>query len=483
MNRRIIIFTVILILASANVFAQLADGISFNAWGRGVFLPLIVRSDPVDQNGDVQKDNLGNTYAAIGSTRGGKHGFEQELYLKGDLNYVGFQLGLTFDGEAIKADPPMSWYNYLGAAIWVKPFGNEWLKVTGGTFLDETLRGKIGEVNGGWENFVLPKARYKDDIFNAFGANGIHENVQNLGLMLSSSPLEGLFIGARVNAAVLEDVPKARAESVYRFFQLGAGYEISGIGHVRLQYLGGYLGKESYNALQKYIDDEKIVYSGTGDPFTSIPRQLNPNQWHGSPARMEAAFALKAVENLLVDFGLKCYFPVITGGTLEFPTAKYEDKYLESWGGMAIGAGAIYDINAFNITGRVDSTFGAYKRNSKDDKNFYDDSSKPLTLDIRLVPSYDLGSVNEKLANTKVGLDFGFAILEGNKIDVDGKPYDPSTARFRWGIGAFISKNFSNGYIKTGVTYTSPTIYENKNQKTRSAEDMVQIPLVLEYNF
>jgi hypothetical protein len=477
-NKKIIGFTAVLILASVNVFAQLAEGISFNAWGRGVFLPLIVRSDKINANGDVEEDPLGSTYTAVG--KGGGKGFEHELYLRGDLDYVGFQLGLTFDGEAQNNTPPMSWYNDLGAAIWVKPLGNEWLKVTGGTFIDETLRGKIGEVNGGFEEFVLPGARGKDDIFTGFGKYGTHENVNNLGFMLSSVPLEGLFIGVRVNAAALADPPKARASDVYKYLQIGAGYEIAEIGHARLQYFGGYLGKQSYSTLQKYIDDKGIDYTGTGDPFSAqsgLDRRLNPTNWHSPPARIEAAFALTAVEDLLVDVGFKCWIPVTTGGKVYFPTADYDDPYVKSWGGMAISAAAIYTMDDLSVTGRVDSTFGSYKRLSENDKSVYGDTSQnKLTLDVRLVPSYNLGFA-------KVGLDFGYAILNGNDIDANGDPYDPSKAKSKWGIGGFISKGFSNGYIKGGVTYTHPLIFDNKDQKAHDQENMIQIPIILEYSF
>ena len=474
-----IIFAMFLMLTAVIAFAQPAEGITFNAWGRGAFAPLIVLSDQVKEDGTVVKDHLGNAFVGIGSIRP-SYGFEHELYLKGELNNVGFQLGLSYDGEASPGQTSNKyWYNYLGAAIWIKPLGNEWLKVTGGTFSDHTLRGKIGEVNKGWEEFVLSGARAEDDIFTSFAGYGGEFNHGNLGLMLSSSPLEGLFLGIRVNAPGIDDVPSIRTADAYRFFQAGAGYEIPKVGHVRIQYLGGYLGKESYNVLQQYIKDANIDYSGTGDPFSAtggIPRQLNPNQWHGYPARMETAFALTAIDDLLFDIGFKIYFPVTTGGTIRFPSIDYEDKYLTSWGGMSVSAGIVYNINDFSITSRIDSTFGSYKRSSENDKNLYGDGSNPLTLDIRLVPSYNFGFAT-------VGLDCAYAILKGNEIDIDGNPVEPSKAMSKWGIGAFISKGFTNGYIKVGVTYTNPIIYANEAQKLRGAEKIIQVPVIMEYNF
>jgi hypothetical protein len=363
MKNRIIGFAVFFLLTAGSVFAQLADGIKFSAWGRGVFSPLVVFSDEVDKDGNTVKDHLrGNVFVGVGSTRP-NYGFEQELYLTGDLNNVGFQLGLAFDGDkeipgTVTSD--QYWYNYLGAAIWVKPFGNEWLKVTGGIFTEDTLRGKIGEVNDGFEEFVLPGAGYKDEIFTGFGKHYF----ENLGFMLSSYPVEGLFIGAKVNAPGLWGTSSAdfhRTEDVFRYIQVGAGYEIPNVGHARLQYLGGYLGNLSFKRTQKYIDDAGVNWSGAGDPFGSgVPTELNPINWHNNPARMEAAFALTAVEDLLVDIGFKIYFPITTEGKLAFPAADYHVAYKESSGGFAVSAAASYTfLGDFNITGRVDSAFGS----------------------------------------------------------------------------------------------------------------------------
>jgi len=218
----IIIFTVILILTAVNVFAQLADGISFSAWGRGAFAPLVVFRDAINADGEVIKDHQnGNLFVGTGNTKP-NYGFEHEFYLTGAFDNVGFQFGIAFDGEEIEGSTTSSryWYNYLGAAIWVNPLGNDLLKITGGTFKENTLRGKIGEVNDGWEEFVLPGAGYLDEIFSGFAGH----HLQNLGFMISSVPIEGLFIGARVNAPGLWLEPGTfqKAEDVYRYAQLGA---------------------------------------------------------------------------------------------------------------------------------------------------------------------------------------------------------------------------------------------------------------------
>ena len=466
MNRKIICFTVLVCVAAAGAFAQMADGISFSMWGRGAFAPLVIFNDAVDADGEILKDHRGNTYVGTGIRPG--YGFEHELYFTGNYNNVGFELGLAYDGEESPgATSARYWYNYLGAAIWVQPLGNEWLKVTGGTFNDTTLRGKIGEVNEAWEEFVLPGAGYKDEIFTSFG--GEYQGVRPLGFMLSSVPMEGLFIGVRVNAPGLDVTTIHRAAYMYRYIQIGAGYEIPGIGHARLQYMGGYIGNDNNRRLQKYIDDSD--YNG---PLDNLPRELLPRSRHGNPARVEGAFAFTAIDDLLVDVGVKMFFPVLSSGTLSFPSEDVEIDYHKSSRGFAVSAGAIYNFGDIGFTGRIDSTFGSYDRTSEDAKNYYNDDNY-LTLDLRLVPTYNLGFAT-------VGLDFGYAILRGNYIDVNGDPLDPSRAMSRWGIGGFIRRGFSNGHIKAGITYTSPIIFAN-DQKERMADKMIQIPIVMEYSF
>jgi len=500
--KKIIVFTAVLFLTAVSVFAQsmnarLEDGISFSAWGKGAFSPLIVYSDAIDANGDAKPDyKFGNLYVGTGSTRQ-FFGFEQEFSLTGSSDYIGFQFGLAFDGEAVNIETQNKyWYNGLGAAIWVKPLGNDWLKVTGGTFIDETLRGKIGKINDGFEEFVLPGLDFyrsdiagtgsKDDIFQSFGQQGIaFEN--NLGFMLSSSPIKGLFIGARVNAPGLwgaaVDSAGNRAEDVYRNIQVGAGYEIPGVGHARIQYLGGYAGKLSLKRTQDYINDANIDYPVGATTPDNLINGVNPSDWHSNPARMEAAFAFTGLENLLVDIGFKAYFPITTSGKLQFPSQDYNLPYLKSSKGFKISAAFDYSlaalnvdiINNFSIKARVDTAFGAYRRLSEDAENLYDSLSDKFTLDARVVPSYNFGFM-------EIGFDFGYQ-MRGNEIEADGKPKEPSLAESRWGIGAFVKKGFPNGYIKAGVTYTSPKEYEDKDFKAREAEKLIQIPVILKYSF
>lgn len=474
--KRTIGFTAILMLTAVNAFAQLAQGISFSAWGRGAFAPLVIKAEQIQSDGTKVDDYFDNLYVGTASARAGAiEGFQQEFSLKGDYDYIGFELGLGFDGEAGGgATTTKYWYNELGASIWVKPLGNELLKITGGTINDQTLRGKIGEVNNGWEGFVLSGAGYKDEIFTSFGK---YNSTMNLGFMVSSVPVENLFIGLKVNAPGIDESVIQRADNMYRDLQIGVGYEIPGIGLARVQYIGGNMGKGRIKRLEKYIKDSGMDYiSGTGDPFTGIPRQITPNTWHGDYAHVEAAFALTAVEGLLMDIGGKIYFPVTTGGTINFPSGPYTLNYRKSSAGFTVSGGAYYDIADLNLAARIDTTFGAYNRSAENDKSLYQNTGDgKFRLDVRLVPSYNLGFM-------KAGLDFGFK-TEGNEIDADGKPIDPPRGKSRWGIGAFVRRDFAKGYIKGGVTYTSPTIWGDKNDKTQDPENMIKIPIVLEYYF
>ena len=121
--KRTIGFTAILMLTAVNAFAQLAQGISFSAWGRGAFAPLVIKAEQIQSDGTKVDDYFDNLYVGTASARAGAiEGFQQEFSLKGDYDYIGFELGLGFDGEAGGgATTTKYWYNELGASIWVKP--------------------------------------------------------------------------------------------------------------------------------------------------------------------------------------------------------------------------------------------------------------------------------------------------------------------------------------------------------------------------
>ncbi|MDR0290292.1 MAG: hypothetical protein LBI06_05085 [Treponema sp.] len=463
--KKIVIFSLILAMAAGAAFAQLANGISVNAWGRGAFSPLIVVGDE-DLDGKTT-DYTGGTYVGTGPTWNGNgirsDAIRTDFRLHGNSEHVGFTITFTEDG-IFRGDD--------GAQIWAKPFGTDMLKVTVGRFVNDTLRGKVGSVNAGLECFSLPDNNEEDAIFTRFGTTQYAQSLSNLvvppwaggdftsGFMLSSAPIDGLFIGLLVGSQ------NPLAGDAYRFMQIGAGYEIANIGHIRAQWIGGWFGTYKGDDITKAKGENKYAVGPEDMPYTD-----GVEPWFSAsadPARIEAAFALTSVDNLLLDIGGKFWLPLTDDDNKE--------KYSK---GVDVSLGASYRMDAFNIAARVDAkSIGASFRSvasGADDK-----SALPMSIDVRLTPAYDFDAAT-------IGLDFGLRIGTASK---DGKGDANKDGTTEVGFGLFVKKGFGNGHIKTGATFTLPYSTDGKNGKwdgdsnaMKGSQFVFMIPVVLEYAF
>ena len=442
--KKFVIFTLISAMAAGAVFA--ADGININAWGRGVFAPLVVKGAPktdgkVDQYSDQKGktvDKKASAFVGTGATWGGGQ-VRVDFRIVGDSEFVGFGLNATAENNTLAG-------NDDAAYIYAKPFGGDILKIKIGYFVEDELRGKIGTANNTFDNFVSGGrfTNYDEDhIFMRFatsdGMGHLHSNngLNGAGFLLSSLPVDGLFIGLLATAG--NPVPSGvstTAWDAYHFMQIGAGYQIPNIGHIRAQWIGGYLGSYDDKKL------EKTMLAGGASDFDK------------KPARIEAAFALTAVENLLVDLGGKFYLPV---------NIKDVSK---SSGGIGIGLGASFRVDAFSIIFRFDGDFAAYERAWEDDK-----SLGGANLDFRLTPTYDLDAAT-------IGLLFGLQTALAGK-DWEGNGPDEYNAPLQLGFGGYVQKGLGKGSIKAGLTFTTATIIDSK----ANGSPYFSIPIVLEYAF
>lgn len=201
--------------------------------------------------------------------------------------------------------------------------------------------------------------------------------------MLSITPIEGLYIGAAVDTG--SDV--AALTDVYPYkMQVGAGYTIDGIGQIRAQYIGA--GSEDANE-----------------------------------SKIQAAFALTAVDGLLLDLGATI--------PLDSDVALYNAK---------VAVGANFAIDNIGIWGRVDTTIG-------------DNTSVAAYL----VPSFG----------------FDFATI-GCDISVNTASVNDETF-VGFGAAPWISKGYSNGSVKAAVAFSKAA--------ADGAELGWAIPVVLEYWF
>ena len=451
--KKFIIISLITVMVAGTAFA--ADGIFFNAWGRGAFSPLTLQTAP-KAYGDAVKDAAGDdvkgaVYGGAGASWGADK-IRVDFRFNGAADFVGFQIhSNTESGNLGEGDN--------GYHIWAKPFESDILKLTVGRFLDDTLRGKIGNLDGGFSNFVLGCGIWEEDpIFARFATwdgtkNHPDHSYAHNGFMISSAPIEGLFIGLMVDGSMYANWAGAgsgtKAADMYRYMQIGAGYEIDGIGHIRAQFIGGFLGK---------YDDKKIE-----DKFWKKDFEL-PDE--GKPARIEAAFALTAVENLLVDLGLKFWLPV-----------EFSDDHVKFNNGIEAHLGAQFNMDALGIGARVDTSgLGSYAggRATEGDNTKNVD---PLTIGIRVVPTYALDAFT-------IGADIGFGITAGGKA-ANGDKIEASSVGL--GFGAFVMKGLGNGLVKAGVSFTLPSIDKVKiGDETKSGANghgYLQIPIILEYAF
>jgi hypothetical protein len=286
----------------------------------------------------------------------------------------------------------------------------------------------------------------EDPIFTRFGTgNGTDSTYGRAfnSFMISSAPIEGLFFGLMVNGNMFGTL----AAEAYRFMQIGLGYDIGGIGHARAQFIGGDMG--SYSDQQRADNYEK---KDAKEPTEE------------KPARIEAAFALTAVENLLVDIGLKLWMPVTFTGI--------ETKFYK---GIDASVGATYRMGAFGLGARFEVaqmasySMGRPTTGDADTRKEFD----PFVMDIRLVPSYDLDSVT-------IGADIGFGIAAGGKL-ANGDSDENSVVGF--GFGAFVRKNLGPGHVMLGLSYTAAPIVKDPDKSGATGSGVFQIPIVLEYYF
>jgi hypothetical protein len=445
MKKFIALFIVLAVLAPV-VFAQDA-GITFGGWGRGIFVPIRMVDPDV---GDAK------AYAGVGKWEPyPRVGFS----VKGNAEQVGFQADLfVFDGgltststgiidpkdfggqgdlvdvETSTSSAGISVGDY--AYIWVKPW--DFLKISVGKFNDDTLRGKIGD--GNFDNNITLVQKNADAIFNRFQGKG-------LGAEVALTPIEGLYIAAVVNAGGFPtqvDLTPGEAKYVYEKIQIGAGYEIANIGHARAQFVGD---------------------SGVIEDY-SVNDDTKPKETDGP--RVEVAFALTAVENLLVDLGAKIWFPA----NKVYSKADASDVYATEAAGndafktnpIGISVGARYTLDAFSITGRVDAEVAGSEKSITGVEK-----STGLGLNAHLIPSYDLGFAT-------VGADIGFL------LNPEEKTADVVTTKsgIEFGLGAWIQKGLGNGFIKTGVGVKLPTEAHADAGKT---DLVLTIPVILEYTF
>jgi hypothetical protein len=263
--KKLLIVLLALTVVGGFVVAQDAPAasLSVGAWGRGWI--NVVQSDGIDTT-----VGAGPSWGAYGNRVG--------VSFNGSSENMGFSWNPGVDGTTMNAVCDQ-------AKIFVKI--GPMVKVEIGKIQGDVLRGKLddyGDITG---------IKGKDNIFARF--------YPNQGLLLNITPMDGLYFGASMDTG--DGTVDVSAEDAYKAIQIGAGYVIPEIGHLRAQYLGE---------------------GGTKAKADS--------------AGMQVAFAYTGMEGLLVDAGFT--------------------YWLESAYQMTFAVGASYSKDAFSTYDRVDVNFG-----------------------------------------------------------------------------------------------------------------------------
>jgi hypothetical protein len=145
-----------------------------------------------------------------------------------------------------------------------------------GLYDDDTLRGKFGEVNHG-TSAVGTFTNNEDVLFQRLRSN--QGSANTFGALIGLYPVDGLSIFTNISAsnAVGGNPPKDAIGDTLASGQYAIGYNISGIGLARFQFLGGTYGK-----------------TGNYSPLGGDAKAWN---------RLQLAFNLTAVDKLNLDFG------------------------------------------------------------------------------------------------------------------------------------------------------------------------------------
>jgi hypothetical protein len=156
-------------------------------------------------------------------------------------------------------------------------------------------------------------------------------------------------------------------------------------------------------------------------------------------ARIEAAFQLTAVENLLLDASVKIPIPV-----------KDDDRDVTHQDNFQIAVAGDFTSGDFSIGYGLYGAFGG--RTAWGSGSTAQSSKLNPTFDIIVIPSFYVAAID-----AKVGAHVGLK-AEGKSTTLGVRNDDQSTIL---GLGGWISRKLGKSEIKTGLAYQFPKYGEN----------------------
>ena len=360
-------------LATSAIFADVNVGMGFS---RGIFTPFAY-------DGHDARMDISTSWGGQPRIGGSISGASDECGVVGDFKFDGGNLAVNDN-----------------AYIWVKPIS--WLKINIGQSFDDTLRGNA--CFGAWDwlrfgNLALDLTDPENPVYATattpdtakFSTPGILTGedftftricmnpldgawAPLVGVILMADPIDGLHIGVGLPIAGYDN---QKMEDVFTKMQVQAGYTIDGVGTIKAQWIGA--GKNA--------DDEV-------------------------EGQIEAAFSLKAVENMTLDVGAK------------FRTAEKSPIDVAVYWAMP------FDALKVNASVGLTITPEAYGS---------DDSATTVVVGAGI--DYDLGN------GLAVGADVRFA-----KIFCGADGFDDSAASDpAFGFGVYLNKGIANGTLGIGA--------------------------------
>ena len=364
---------------------------------------------------------------------------------------------------------------------WWKPL--PWLRIDGGRFFDDRLRGKINDLDERMNAYTV-RMYDADAIFSRFRTHWTGQAGVMVSLTPPSESLANLWIGALLYglnplssagaAGILYDAhPDYVADNsdVFRRIQAAVSYTIPDVGLARVQYFGAKQKVDIKRVSDEWVDDNStIFYSYLFDTFTI------------TAPRMEAAFAFTGVSGLILDIGGKIPFPFREWTNDTDSIFEKEDEALLDplyktyktgyvWQApFQVSVGVKYTTGEFEFAGRLDTLFLGSMKGNKTEIYF------APQINMHIWPSY-------KFSFARLILDFGYewfgAAYDKNKELIGkGSPVAMNGGN-RLGAGISVQKNITAGsFVKGGFAFKFAGTVNGVEEKA-----VFTIPLCLEYSF
>jgi hypothetical protein len=389
MKKALSVLVLVFCLASP-AFSQIRMG----GWGRIVWLPVFI-----DQEGEPR--------SVLQSPWGEEPGFE--FMLTAASTNIGVDVGILVEKGLLEKGQ----FNQIAnAKVWWSP--NRYFKLHLGAGRAAALRGKFYSSSGaysyarGRHTGITSQAGDNEPIVKIDDGDGIFSrfNVSRLGVITEITPMPGLYVGAAIMPEYKGNKGNT-AEDVYKGVHAAVGYEIRGIGHARVGYVGG----------------------GAGDGTIANPSRNND---FSLDKRLEAAFALTALPGgFFADIGMKYSLEKHPGTIIERTGFCLENPLYIAMGIMYSG------IPSLKIGLAVDGHFAGTAIKGVDHGTI---TSAPQ-IAFNIYPAYDLGFC-EIGGDLTYGAQFGDVKGENDKQVL--------------GFGGYVQKNYSSGNFRVGVYANAP---------------------------